>query len=233
MAKTLQQLIDAAKQALEGLQEGTPEHAAAKARLEALETVQAEGITKTQDDLNHLDRQNKEAHEKAIKDVLGMSLEEAQNVIANFSEESGEGEEGEGEGETSNPLERMQSTVEQLQNENQQLKDQTIDFQRRYYTGQATNRLNSAFKDLGLQDKYYGPAQDLAKYDELIEKMMRGEEVSDDDFKAAAETVKEQAGAFFEAERNNEFRDVPPTPNNQPPQKLTDEQKAQRATPVF
>lgn len=238
MAKTLDQLINEAKTALGNTEENSSERVSAQAKLDALSSVKEAGFTFTQDDLNRIDSRAKQGYESSIKDVLGMTLEEAKEVMAGVEEslvETSEGQSPGPEGKEGNVLSRVRAALEDRDKKIGDLSTSQQDFQRRYYTERVTNRLGEALKSAGLNDKYLTPAQRLARdtYDELIEKSMKGEAVADEEFQKIAGSVKEQAPVFFENEPNPDHPGIPPAPEGQEPQQITDQQRAERSEPVF
>jgi len=228
--KSIDKMIADAKKALEATEKDSSERAAAQAKLDALNSVKEAGIGFTQDDLNRVDRKTKEGYEASIKDVLGMTLEEAKQVMADV--EGSLLDDGDGEGEDPK-LSKLVKTLDANKTEVGNLRTSGEEFQRRYYTERVTNRLQGALKGAGLQEKYLTPAQRLASYDELIEKSMKGEEVPDERFAEIANSVKEASPVWFEPERNDDYPDIPRTPEGDPPEQVTDQQRAERSAPVF
>lgn len=253
MAKTLNQLIKDAETALGKTEENSSERTVAQAKLDALTSVKESGFGFTQDDLNRVDKKAKEEHEASVKkandeheasvkEVLGMTLDEAKEVMAGVeeslvSDEDSPANPGEKDGVG---LEALQTALEErdkrIADQDQKIVDLSgsqENFQRRYYTELVTNGLDAQLRTLGLNEKYHGPAYRLIGYDDLIEKAMKGEEVTDEELKAKAEEVKAQASVFFEPERQDDYQGIPPSPNGDPIPELTDQQRLEKATPVF
>jgi hypothetical protein len=212
--RTIDQLIKEAKDALEKAEAGSTEHAAATGRVEALTSLKQMGFSFTQDDLDKIDRQAKESYEASIKEVLGMTLDEAKGVIESF-EESGAGEsEGSGtgvrEGEGT-PLERMQSALEQRDQKIQAAEERLTGLSRSLYSERVENNLRRALGELevgtgdekakvSLKGDRFDFVRGIAGEQELIEKLMKGETLPDDVYQQRAKSVYEGLPEVFETE---------------------------------
>lgn len=246
MPKTLEQLIKDAKEALDKTENGSKEQAAALARHEALTSVRDAGITKTQDDLNRIDRQAKEGYENSIKEALGMTLDEFKQVMAgveeSLSDDAG-GEEGEG-----NVLARMQAALEERDGKIDSLSTTLNDVNTRYSKDKVEAAIERAFQGAKLDERFLGPAKSLASYSDLIEKASRGEEVTAEEINGKVENVKALSGVWFKADEDegagslvagHRIKEeavspgIPATPQAGGPSEITDEDRAKRASSVY
>jgi hypothetical protein len=260
MAKTLEQLIKDAKEALDRTDKDTPEYTAAIAKVEALTSVRDAGITKTQDDLNRIDRQAKEGYENSVKETLGMTLDEFKQVVASV-EESLPGDSGEGEGEEEgNVLERMQETIRQQGEQIKSANDSNTNLSRSLYSERVENNLRRAFGELevgegddkrkvSLKDGRFDLVRRLAGEDELVEKAMNGETLDASVFSERVRTVYAGMPEVFDAEGENlgngsatvaghrvkeeASPGIPATPSSRETSEITDEDRAARASSVY
>lgn len=250
----IEDLITAAKKRVEDI--GDPGEdaekqklkAAAEAQVEALENAKSQGYTKTQDDLNALDKKLKEEG-NTVKDRLekmfGTDLESVEKVMTDLEQmivgddDSGAGGDGDKSGQQDNTplLARLQSELKDRDTKIEGLTTSQQEFQRSILGERVQGRVHTDLDALGLDKTYRGPAHTYAEkvvgYGDLIDKAMKGEEVTDEEIRARTERVKKESAVWFTAVPNPDFPGIPPTDTGEPPEQITDEQRRQRMTPVY
>ncbi len=224
----------------------------AEAELSALKSVEKEGYTFTQNDLNDVDRKAKVAAgntTQRMEKLFGTSLDNVETVLANLVEQSlgitgdsgatGEGEgAGAGAGEfDANVLARVTSELKKRDETIGTLKQGQTDFQRMYYEREVKDSLAEQFGSLGLVNEFRPAAETYADkvvgYSDLVDKKMNGEAVTNEEIKAKAEAVKSASRPWFAAPPNPDYPGIPPAPNGDPVVPLTDEQRANKSDAVF
>ncbi len=230
--KTIDERIADAKARLEAAESETDKRFH-QGEIDTLTSLKQEGLF-TQGDLNRVDQQNK-AKLDEWEQASGTNLEDFKKVMENIESSIVTPEtEGDKEGDSGKPTEGDASPL--LGRVSKQIEDERnarLGFERELRTERLTNRFNDTFRDLGLNDKYLQPARQLVTYGDLIDKAMKGEEVTAEEIKQKAEAVKNLSPVWFESEADPDYPGVPRSPDGGEPPKLTDEQRAERAATVF
>lgn len=254
----IDELITAAKKAVEDTETGTDARARAEYRLELLEEMKDEHkVTLSQDEVNGVVRKETDKAKDAAdstasewSELLGMELDEAKTVMSEFDPEtleslaaSGDGDGGDGDGDNASPpsgngeqapvLKSLQAAVENLRAENKEICDQNAEFQRTILSDRISSGLTKALKAGGLQDAFLEPARRLSGFDDLVKAAMDGNEPDEARFKEIAASVKSESQPWFEEPRNDDWPGIEFTPVPGEPPRLTDEQRADASASVF
>jgi hypothetical protein len=223
-----------------------------EARKKGLEEAKGAGYVKTQEDLNALDKQHKEAGntqatelQTRIEKMFGTDLESVEGVMTELEKMIvPDGQQQTGDGSTTGQqqsdtplLARLQSELKTRDETIKGLSDSHTQFQRQILGERVSARVYADMKALGLDPNYTGPAttyvDKVIKYDDLIDKALKGEEVSDEEIRQRTEQVKQASGVWFQAVPNPDFPGIPPTPGGDPPQPLTHQQRLEQSDPVY
>lgn len=262
MAKTLDQRIADAKNAVSNAADGSPEKAAAEARLAELEALKADGFI-TQDEANRIDKKGKDdlnAYKAEVEAVLGGPLEDFKEAMENVKDsltgKEGSGDSEAGEGEEGNVLQKLTGDLEALRQENDATK-------RSLYSERVENNLRRALssiepeegKRLSLKDGRFEYVRPIANDAELVEKLMKGEKLPDGIYAERAKAVYTALPEVFESPQGSEESNgssadpsvktvaglrikeepgpgIPETPTSGEGSELTAEERAKRATSV-
>lgn len=205
--KTIDELISDAQKAYDDAP--NEEKSEKRGALEALKRVKGEGVF-TQADFNHHDKKLKQEYERDFRDVLGMDLKEAKEVFEQmdddtlaalsdaFSGEVGDDEDDSGAGDENPRLQKVVGAVKKLQADRDGLSETLTDLNRRYAKDKVDVAVERAFRDAKLDvDTYLEPAKRLAAYDDLIERVTKGEQLTQEDIAAKVDSVKELSGVWF------------------------------------
>lgn len=264
--KTLDQRIAEAKAERDKHTEGTPEHSVAKARLEELEDLKKDGIV-TQADANKIDAKAKEeltTYKAEVEKVIGAPLDEfakdVETYKANLQSEGGEGGAGDDDPdkEGANLIKQLQGQVETLSTEN-------ADTKRTLYSERVENNLRRALSAvepaelegnrLSLKDGRFEYIRPIANDAELIDKLMKGEQLPDNIYAERAKAVYAALPEVFESPSSASSEEanggdpaaktvagykikeetgpgIPETPTSGEGSELTAEERAKRATSV-
>ncbi len=233
--KTIDERIADAKARLEAAESETDKRFH-QGEIDSLTALKQEGLF-TQADLNRVDQQNK-AKLDEWEQASGTNLEDFKKVMENIEssitvdpQEGGQGKPQEGDADPG--LGRVLNEFSKRDQAIQQERDARLNFERELRSERITNRFNDTFRELGLNDKYLTPARQLLSYDDLVEKAMKGQEVTAEEIKQKAEGVKNLSPVWFESEPNPDYPGVPPSPEGGEAPRLTDEQRAEQAANVF
>lgn len=212
--------------------------AIAEGQLKVLEEAHADKEVFDQDDLNRVDQQ---ANQKAkdtkdkIETMFGTDLESVQGVLEQFEnvlpkDDSGqEGEGGEGKEGDADVLNRALSTIQSQGETIKTLKDDSSSFQRQYFAGDIEQKLNSQLEQIGLVREFEAPAsrylQNVVGVSDLVDKRMKGEQVTDEEIQAKVKQVSEDSPVWFQTPPNPDAPGIPQTPEGAPPKSYTDEER--------
>lgn len=231
---SLDKMITDTRKMAEGL-EGE-EKVKAEGAVAALESAKEAGYTFTQDDLNRVDRQNKEAL-NALRQDMQQTLGAGWDDVKKTLEETLTGDEpDEGEGDTP-PLQRLFAEIEKRDEAIAAERKERLSFQRELKQERLMGELNQHFEALDLQKPYHKAAQRFVSpsLSQLVDKAMAGEDVSED-LQAQANEVKELSPVWFE--KPSDPNELPAYPNTRSqdgsgPRQLTDEERLARAESVI
>jgi hypothetical protein len=128
-------------------------------------------------------------------------------------------------------LNAVLSRIEELSKERE-------DFWRDHYSERVTGRINKALEAAGVNQDYAKTARDFARgvvgYDDLIEKSMNGEEITDREITQKVEDVKQSSPVWFEeaSVRSRHSLGVsgasPASPEGSLPKQMTHEEREQK-----
>lgn len=252
MPKNLDQRINDAKEALDKTEEGSKERDVALTRMDVLTELRDAGLGKSQDDMNRLDRQNKEefnSYKTKVESVLDGSVEEFEETLTKVM---GSRPDGEGDGdEDGNALKRMQAALQERDQKIDTLSTTLTDVNTRYSKDKVDAAVERAFKAAGLDEKFLAPAKSLAGYDDLVGKVTKGESVTNEEVAEKVGSVKTLSGVWFQAEGDegegeggrlvagHKLKEepvspgIPATPQGGGSAEITDEDRAKRASSVY
>lgn len=243
---TLDEMIAAAKSRLDNASDENAKLQAA-AEVDALTKAKEAGYTKTQDDLNAVDKQNKDALKNFREEVEKYTgpWDSFKETLANVEQQivtdpnsapaTGDGDPA-GKGDADPVLNRVFGELKTRDEAIKSERESRLAFERNYHKERLSNTLNSQFKSLNLQDDFYQPARELVRLDPLVEKAMQGEDV-EGEIKAQTERVKELSGVWFKEPEPEGGPTLPPgvprSPNGGEPRQLTDEEREKRSESVI
>lgn len=203
----------------------------------ALTQAKEAGYTLTQEDLNRVDKQNKQALNTLRADMektLGTGWDEFKKTLEETLSDDDEGEDGDNP-----PLQRIFAEIEKRDEAIAEERKERLNFQRELKQERLSSELNSHFEELGLQKPYQKAAQRFVSpsLSSLVDKAMAGEDVSED-LRAQANEVKELSGVWFEKPADPNEISLPNFPNTRGadgsgPRQLTDEERAERAESII
>ena len=250
--KTIDQRIADARTAVANA--GDADKAARQAELQLLESLKADGMF-TQGDFNAHDKKLKEAHEEAVRETLGMDLDEFAQVVESVSESFGDGEgdgDGDGDGDEggSNVLERMQRELETRDKRLKTAEERTSGLSRELYAERVEKNVLDVFRARQLKDGRTQLARQLFNEAELVDKLVNGETLPEDVYTSRADKILEQSPEWFGPEgggrdlgngvrlKPDALQDgpgpgIPPTPESRTSADLSEADRAARATSVY
>lgn len=244
---TLDEMIAAAKSRLDNASDENAKLQAA-AEVDALTKAKEAGYTKTQDDLNAVDKQNKDAlknfREEVEKytgpwDSFKETLANVEQQIVTDPDAAGQGDgDPAGKGDADPAASRVFAELKNKDAALEAERNERLKFEREYRQERLTNTLRDQFKSLGLQDSYSAAAHEFISphLSTLVEKAMKGEDVTQE-VQQQAERVKELSGVWFKAPEPENGIPIPPgverSPNGGEPRQLTDEEREQRSESVI
>lgn len=233
---TLDQMIADAETRFNDAEEGSEEAIAAQHQAEALKAARDAGYTKTQSDLNSAEKQWKDKYrtlEGRVKNTVG-DLDEFEKVKKDLIPAAETGQQPEGEdGTPEDLLSQLQAALDERDKRIEEVNNKSLQFEREIRQRDVKDDLTRRFKDLGLQEDYEKAALEFVRprLESLMDRVMEGEEVSED-LQKLAEQPKELSPIWFEEKRDpNEIvlPEVPRSPNGGQRRELTDEERLKRA----
>ncbi len=139
------------------------------------------------------------AKEQEIADSLGVSIEEAKQIVSDYKET---------EREMQTEAERLQAELGTKEQAITTAKQERDAARLELKTERVTRRLENALRAEGIQEKYLSPGLRLADTDALI----NADEVTDELVKQVVQKVKDDSPVYFEGPRV-ERAGVPLSPN--------------------
>lgn len=176
----------------------------AQAKAEALLEMKSEGFTKTDTEVGGIVKRKEEeatADAKKWADLMGMTYDEAAKVFEEFDDDDFQAlisAYDSGDGEDEKPvIERVQAALKERDNKIQTLDTSLADINRRYAKDKVDVAVERAFREAKLDETFLDPAKRLASYDDLIEKVTKGESLTNEDIAEKVNGVKELSGVWF------------------------------------
>lgn len=251
----LQELIDKAAEKVTNSKEGTPERAQAEAELNALKAAQGADDLFDQTHVNNLvaaeKRQVKETQDR-IEKAFGTDLAGVETVLGSIEaqltgdqtgqqtgdqtgQQTGQQQTGDQTGQQQTgaiSLTALQTELQKRDEEIQNLKTGTTEFQRGIHREKVEDQLRAQLKSMGLVSVFQNTAETYLKnvvgYDDLVDKAMKGEAITEEELAGKVTPVKEASSPWF-AESNPDFPGIPPSPEGDNGQPLTDEQRREKS----
>jgi hypothetical protein len=229
-------MIADAKKAVEESSEASEEKVRAEAAVQALEQAKEAGYTLTQEDLNRVDKQNKDALNSLREDMqntLGTGWDEFKKMLEQVATDDPEMAPSDPD---SSVLDRIFDELKKRDDALESERNDRLAFQRELKQERLSHQLERQFKDLGLQESYQDAAREFVspRLESIVDKAMKNEDV-DEDLKAQAERIKELSPVWFE--KPSESNQLPPYPGRSPnggePRQLTDEERLARSESVI
>ena len=251
MAK-IDELIRKAQDALNSAKDD--DKPVAQAKLDALKDVKAAKIEMDNDEVNGLVTRKQGDAEKKWKDLVGMDHEEAKKLFEQMDDDTVKAllNPGDGDGDDDKPvMERVQSLLQARDTSINELKTSLSDVNGRYSKDKVDVAVERAFEAAGLDKKFLAPAKNLAAYDDLVEKVKKGQPITHEEIQGKVDSVKTLSDVWFKAEGDggdeedgktvagHRIREeavgpvIPATPQAGGPVQITEEDRANRATSVY
>lgn len=209
---------------------------------QALTRAKEAGYTLTQEDLNRVDKQNKDALNTLRQDMektLGSGWDEFKKTLQDTLSDEPELEGSEAEGDNPATLQRIFSELEKRDKALEDVRAEGLAFQRELKQERLTSDINRRLKDLGLQDPYQDAAREFLapRMDQIVEIAMKGQDV-EEHLQAQAEKVKNLSGVWFEKPPDPNDVTTPRLPNGRlpsggEPRQLTDAERLERSESVI
>jgi hypothetical protein len=232
---SLDQMIADAQNRAENA-ETDEERLKASGHLDALTQAKEAGYTYTQDDLNRVDKQNKEALKTLRQDMestLGTGWEEFKEAMQEVAKDDPDMAPTDPEGSI------MQKILGELSERDEAIKQvqaEGLAFKRELKAERLSKELSDHLESLDLQKSYARAAREFIspRLEAIVEKAMQGEDVSEE-IKTQANWVKELSPVWFEKPQDPQL--PPPLPGRSPnggaPRQLTDEERMQRSESII
>lgn len=252
----IDRLIESAQTAVQqSTEENRPSN---EAYLKALQDARERSIGFSQDELNsHIKTEREKAEftaNKAWKDTLGMELSEVSDILGDMSDgelagllpETEEGKDG--EGETEPMSERVKSALAERDQALEGERERITSLSKSLYSERVENGLKEALRQKGLKDERFELARKLSGENDLVEKLTDGEELEENAFSKAADSLYESSPEWFSdgSSENGgqqtvgsaglklrEGAGIPPTPEPRGTSELTDDQRAERTASAY
>lgn len=248
---SLKALIEARKNKLNQLgdpgddEQKKAEKAKLEAEIAALEEADADKEVFSQDDLNRIDQQAKADASKTkdrIEKMFGTSIDSVEEVLQRFDnvlpttgdqgDQGGQGDGDTGKGDAGTlDLNRVLGELKKRDDTIQNLQQNNTQFQRMFFGNEINREFEAKLNAMGLAQPFAETAKNylnnVVGTDDLLEKRLKGEQVTEEEITQKAEAVKNASPVWFQAVPNPDAPEIPVTPDGGTPKTFTDEERKQ------